>query len=178
MRKILVIAVAGLILATASGSPAVATQRIVPAKKPATVASLEKRLSALERQAPAAPGPKGDTGPQGPQGPAGLPGKDGQSIVGPVGPQGQQGLPGKDGAAGKAGADGATGPAGPAGPVGPAGEPGKDGKGLPSGTLILVGGSCPAGTTLEGRDYGWRVYSGNPFTGTGSELWITACRIN
>lgn len=179
MRKILVIAVAGLSLACFVSGPSAATQRIVPAKKPATVASLEKRLSALERKdLQGIPGPKGDTGPQGPQGPAGMPGKDGQSIVGPVGPQGQQGPPGKDGAAGKAGADGATGPAGPAGPVGPAGEPGKDGKGLPSGTLILVGGSCPAGTTLEGRDYGWRVYSGNPFTGTGSELWITACRIN
>lgn len=173
MRKILVVAVAGLILAAAYSSPAVATQRMAPAKKPVTVTSLEKRLAALEKkEAPAAPGPKGDTGPQGPQGPAGVPGKDGQSIVGPVGPQGQQGLPGKNGA------DGATGPAGPAGQAGPAGPTGADGKGFPPGTLILVGGSCPAGTTLEGRDYGWRVYSGNPFTGTGSELWITACRIN
>lgn len=186
MRKILVVPAAA-ILATALASPAVAVGDLVPyrAKKQTTLsaATATKKITSLEKQLSQLKATPPQPGPAGPQGPAGIdgkPGKDGQSIVGPVGPagpKGDTGLPGKDGAPGKDGQS-ITGPAGPAGPVGPAGERGADGKGLPSGTLILVGGSCPAGTTLEGKDYGWRVYSGNPFTGTGSELWITACRVN
>lgn len=142
--------------AQAAGKPDVRVTRVTAElRKQLTtlntqMAALEHRLDTLQ----ATPGPKGDkgdtvTGPGGPAGPAG-----------PAGPKGDRGD---------------TGPAGATGPAGPAGA---DGRGFPSGTLVLIGGSCPSGTTLEGREYGWRVYSGNPFTGVGSELWVTACRIN
>lgn len=166
MRRILV--VTALIL-TVSVTPAHATQRLIPNTKPITVATLQARIKALEARIAGmvvTPGPRGETGSQGPQG---LPGRDGKD--GASGAKGETGAKGEIGAKGEPGKDGEsiTGPTGPAG---------ADGKGLPSGTLILIGGSCPTGTTLEGKDYGWRVYSGNPFTGTGSELWITACRVN
>lgn len=128
----------------------------------AQVAALSKRIAALEAASPAAgvpgrDGRDGQPGAPGAQGPAGVRGEAGQSVTGPAGERGPVG------AAGAAGRDGAD---------------GRDGSGLPSGTLILIGGSCPAGFTLEGKDYGWRVYNGNPFTGTGSELWVTACRVS
>ena len=178
---ITLLATAGILLSTQTASAVqILTPRAKTTTKTATkpsVTSLSKQLASLEQQIEdlralkAQPGPTGATGATGA---TGQPGRDGQSIVGPKGDRGEPGIAGQPGKDGQS----VTGPAGPAGPVGPAGAPGADGKGLPSGTLILVGGSCPAGTTLEGKDYGWRVYSGNPFTGTGSELWITACRVN
>ena len=91
----------------------------------------------------------GDQGPAGPTGP--------QGPTGPTGPQGAQGNTGNNGADGSDGADGAqgpagpTGPIGPAGPTGPAGEDGSDGESLPTGTIVLWGGSIasiPTGWTL------------------------------
>jgi hypothetical protein len=58
------------------------------------------------------------------------------------------------------------------------GVAGANGTGLPSGTRVLISGDCPSGTTVDGTAYGWRVYSGNPFTGSGSELWISSCKVN
>ena len=91
----------------------------------------------------------GDQGPAGPTGP--------QGPTGPTGPQGAQGNTGNNGADGSDGADGAqgpagpTGPIGPAGPTGPAGEDGSDGESLPTGAIVMWGGSIasiPTGWTL------------------------------
>lgn len=145
--------------AQAAGKPDVRVTRVTAElRKQLTtlntqIAVLEHRLDTLQ----ATPGPKGDKGDKG------------DTVTGPGGPAGP---------AGPAGPKGDRGDTGPAGATGPAGPAGADGRGFPSGTLVLIGGSCPSGTTLEGREYGWRVYSGNPFTGVGSELWVTACRIN
>lgn len=70
---------------------------------------------------------------------------------------GPQGIPGQNGRDGKDGADGFT---------------------LPSGTVLLIAGDCPSGTTVQGNPNQWRVYNGNPFTGVGSELYASACRFN
>ena len=93
-------------------------------------------------------------------------------MNGAVGPAGAAG-PG--GTAGKAGVDGVDGKDGADGRDGAAGA---NGTGLPSGTRVLISGDCPSGTTVDGTAYGWRVYSGNPFTGSGSELWISSCKVN
>jgi len=144
--------------------------------KPTTVNAypLEKRIKALETRllnVTQTPGPIGE---RGPQGSTGRDGRDGQSVAGPVGPTGATGLKGERG-------ESIIGPAGPAGANGTNGidgVPGRDGQGLPSGTILLIGGDCPSGTTVQGTSYQWRVYQGNPFTGTGSELWVSACRVN
>lgn len=102
-------------------------------------------------------GPAGPEGKQGPQGERGLPGRDGRDGVGNPGPQG---VPGQNGRDGKDGADG------------------RDGKGFASGVVMLVSGACPSGTTLQGNENQWRVYNGNPFTGVGSELYVSACAVN
>lgn len=121
------------------------------------------------------------------------------TVVGPAGPAGERGPAGRDGRDGQPGTAGAQGPkgekgdiglTGPAGPVGPAGPRGADGApgvagrdgtngtGLPSGAIVLIGGECPTGMTVQGSAYQWRVYNGNPFTGVGSELWVSACRVD
>lgn len=102
-------------------------------------------------------GPAGPVGPEGKQGERGLPGRDGRDGVGIPGPQG---VPGQNGRDGKDGQDGS------------------DGKGFASGVVMLVSGTCPSGTTLQGNENQWRVYNGNPFTGVGSELYVSACAVN
>lgn len=103
-------------------------------------------------------GPAGAPGERGPAGERGLPGRDGRDgAAGPMGPQGIPGQNGSDGRDGKAGVDGLT---------------------LPSGTILLIAGECPSGTTVQGNPLQWRVYNGNPFTGSGSELYASACRFN
>ena len=100
-------------------------------------------------------GEKGDTGPTGTKGDPGL-----------SGAKGEQGI------AGIRGLDGATGPTGQNGTAGPTGA------GLASGTTVLLSGDCPSGMTVQGTAYQWRVYNGNPFTGSGSELWVSSCRVD
>lgn len=171
MRKTIIVATTAAMLAfpaTAHANVGLTGKAATLKSKQATarqVASLTQHLASLQAQVdrlaatPAIPGPKGDRGERGETGATGT------GASGPAGPAG---------AKGEKGDTGATGPQGPAGPAGQDGP----GSGFPAGTLVLIGGSCPSGTTLEGREYGWRVYSGNPFTGVGSELWITACRMN
>lgn len=154
-RAVLVALIASLVITSALPAQAAKADPLAALKR--QVAALSQRVVELESASPQA-------------GAAGRDGRDG--LAGAAGAQGPKG---------EAGPVGATGPAGergPAGATGAAGRDGLDGVGFPSGTLILVGGSCPSGFTLEGTEYGWRVYHGNPFTGTGSELWITACRSN
>lgn len=105
-------------------------------------------------------GPAGPEGKPGPTGDRGAPGRDGRDGVGNPGPQG---VPGQNGRDGVDGTDGAN---------------GSDGKGFTSGVVILVASACPAGTTLQGNERQWRVYNGNPFTGVGSELYVSACLVN
>lgn len=163
MRRALYVALIAALLAFA---PATAHA----AKKPDPLATLRAQVAALTKRITELEARKVEDGKAGRDGRDGLSGSAG--AQGPKGDKGEVGLTGPVGPAGPRGADGA------AGPAGRDGTNGSNGAGFPSGTLILVGGSCPSGFTLEGRDYGWRVYSGNPFTGTGSELWITACRSN
>ena len=105
-------------------------------------------------------------------------------IRGPVGPAGQDGERGPAGAQGSPGRDGRDGSAGAMGPQGVPGQNGRDGKDgadgftLPSGTILMLSGDCPSGTTVQGNVNQWRVYAGNPFTGSGSELYVSACRFN
>lgn len=105
------------------------------------------------------------------------------STAGERGPKGDRGETGPAGASvrgdkGERGERGEVGPAGPAGPAGSAGADGAAGVGLASGMVLIIAGDCPTGTTVQGTAYQWRVYSGNPFTGSGSELWVSACRVN
>ena len=103
-------------------------------------------------------GPAGAPGERGPAGERGVPGRDGRD--GNPGAMGPQGIPGQNGSDGKNGADGA------------------DGFTLPTGTILMISGDCPSGTTVQGNVNQWRVYAGNPFTGSGSELYVSACRFN
>ena len=167
MRKIILIATA-VILATTI-TPAHAARPDI--QRVSAQSIMEKRVKALEAQIltlTQTPGPTGDRGPQGATGPTGRDGRDGMSIAGPAGPKGEKGES----------IIGPIGLTGPAGPSGNDGQPGRDGQGLPSGTILLIGGDCPSGTSVQGTAYQWRVYQGNPFTGTGSELWVSACRVN
>jgi hypothetical protein len=118
---------------------------------------------------PPTPKPKVVRGPVGPQGPAGERGPAGSSI---------QGAPGRDGRDGTPGAMGPQGLAGQNGANGADGKDGSDGFTLPSGTILMISGDCPSGTTVQGSVNQWRVYTGNPFTGSGSELYVSACRFN
>lgn len=170
MRKIILIVTA--IIVTATASPAHAARPDI--ERVAAPSIMEKRIKAVEARISTmvqTPGPVGDRGPQGPIGANGRDGRDGLSVAGPAGPKGDKG----ESITGPIGATGATGATGPAGNDG---LPGRDGQGLPSGTILLIGGDCPSGTTVQGTAYQWRVYQGNPFTGTGSELWVSACRVN
>lgn len=107
-------------------------------------------------------------------------------IAGPAGERGEKGERGETGPAGASvrgekgerGEAGPAGVAGPAGPAGSAGVAGANGVGLASGMVLIIAGDCPTGTTVQGTAYQWRVYSGNPFTGSGSELLVSACRVN
>lgn len=167
MRKIILIVTA--IIVTATASPAHAARPDI--QRITAPSIMEKRIKAVEARISTmvqTPGPMGDRGPQGAAGANGRDGRDGSSVSGPAGPKGDKG----ESIIGPIGLTGATGPAGNDG------LPGRDGQGLPSGTILLIGGDCPSGTTVQGTAYQWRVYQGNPFTGTGSELWVSACRVN
>ena len=120
-------------------------------------------------------GPVGPAGPAGERGPAGRDGRDGQP--GAAGAQGPKGEKGDIGLTGPAGPVGPAGPRGADGAPGVAGRDGTNGTGLPSGAIVLIGGECPTGMTVQGSAYQWRVYNGNPFTGVGSEVWVSACRV-
>ena len=104
----------------------------------------------------------------GPVGPSGSPGERGSS-----GSPGERGLPGRDG---RDGTPGVMGPQGLAGQNGRDGSNGADGFTLPSGTILMISGECPSGTTVQGSVNQWRVYTGNPVTGSGSELYVSACK--
>ena len=173
MRKIILIVTA--IIVTATASPAHAARPDI--ERVAAPSIMEKRIKAVEARISTmvrTPGPAGDRGPQGATGATGANGRDGRdglSVSGPAGPKGDKGES-------ITGPIGLTGETGATGPAGNDGLPGRDGQGLPSGTILLIGGDCPAGTSVQGTSYQWRVYQGNPFTGTGSELWVSACRVN
>ena len=117
-------------------------------------------------------------------GPQGLPGATGlQGLPGAIGPQGLSGATGATGATGgtgSAGAIGLPGAAGLTGATGATGAAGANGIGFVSGTVMLFGGDCPAGTTVRGTAYEWRVYKGTPWSVTPSTgtMFISACTIN
>jgi len=114
----------------------------------------------------------------------GLPGAIGpQGLPGAIGPQGLSGATGATGATGgtgSAGAIGLPGAAGLTGATGATGAAGANGIGFVSGTVMLFGGDCPAGTTVRGTAYEWRVYKGTPWSVTPSTgtMFISACTIN
>lgn len=178
MKKV---ATAALVAAAsvALATPAVAFENIAPrnqsqqavkviSKKKMTqqIALLQSQIQTLLAQEAIAgpPGTPGATGPQGPAGPAGPTGPSGGvGPVGPAGPAGERGLPG---------------------PAGSNGEAGRDGFGMATGTIFLVNGACPTGTTIQGAQNRWTVYandtSGRPWTTTGSsaQLFLSACLVN
>ena len=106
-----------------------------------------------------------------------------KAIQGEQGPQGLQGPKGDTGATGPAGRDGigTAGPQGPAGPTGSAGQNGEDGAGFTTGTIFLVNGACPTGSTIQGAQNRWTVYandtSGRPWltSGSSAQLFLSAC---
>ena len=106
-----------------------------------------------------------------------------QGLPGAIGPQGLSGATGATGATGgtgSAGAIGLPGAAGLTGATGATGAAGANGIGFVSGTVMLFGGDCPAGTTVRGTAYEWRVYKGTPWSVTPSTgtMFISACTIN
>ena len=106
-----------------------------------------------------------------------------QGLPGAIGPQGLSGATGATGATGgtgSAGAIGLPGAAGLTGATGATGAAGANGIGFVSGTVMLFGGDCPAGTTVMGTAYEWRVYKGTPWsvTPTTGTMFISACTIN
>lgn len=113
------------------------------------------------------------TAQQGEKGPTG--------ATGATGPKGDTGTAG---AAGKAGENGKDGANGVDGAPGRDGVDGKDGAGFSQGTIFLVNGACPAGTTIQGPQNRWTVYandtSGRPWTTTGSsaQLFLSACMVD
>ena len=111
----------------------------------------------------------------------GLPGAIGpQGLPGAIGPQGLPGATGATGGTGSAGAIGLPGAAGLIGATGATGAAGANGVGFVSGAVMLFGGDCPAGTTVMGTAYEWRVYKGTPWSVTPSTgtMFISACTIN
>ena len=106
-----------------------------------------------------------------------------QGLPGAIGPQGLSGATGATGATGgtgSAGAIGLPGAAGLTGATGATGAAGANGIGFVSGTVMLFGGDCPAGTTVMGTTYEWRIYKGTPWapTATTGTMFISACTIN
>ena len=106
-----------------------------------------------------------------------------QGLPGATGPQGLPGATGATGATGgtgSAGAIGLPGAAGLTGATGATGAAGANGVGFVSGTVMLFAGDCPAGTTVVGTAYEWRVYKGTPWSVTPSTgtMFISACTIN
>ena len=113
---------------------------------------------------------------QGEKGPTG--------AAGATGPKGDTGTPGTPGKSGEAGKDGINGQDGANGKDGKDGIDGKDGVGFTQGTIFLVNGACPAGTTVQGPQNRWTVYandtSGRPWTTAGSsaQLFLSACMVD
>ena len=103
-----------------------------------------------------------------------------QGLPGAIGPQGLPGATGATGGTGSAGAIGLPGAAGLTGATGATGAAGANGVGFVSGTVMLFAGDCPAGTTVMGTAYEWRVYKGTPWavTPTTGTMFISACTIN
>lgn len=116
-----------------------------------------------------------------------------QALPGPVGSPGADGKPGERGPAGAPGGAGSQGPAGERGadgqqgeqgPAGPAGADGQDGVGFSPGTVFLVNGACPDGTTIQGPQNRWTVYAndtnGRPWltSGSSAQLFLSACQVN
>ena len=103
-----------------------------------------------------------------------------QGLPGAIGPQGLPGATGATGGTGSAGAIGLPGAAGLTGATGATGAAGANGVGFVSGAVMLFGGDCPAGTTVVGTAYEWRVYKGTPWavTPTTGTMFISACTIN
>ena len=103
-----------------------------------------------------------------------------QGLPGAIGPQGLPGATGATGGTGSAGAIGLPGAAGLTGATGATGAAGANGVGFVSGAVMLFGGDCPAGTTVMGTAYEWRVYKGTPWavTPTTGTMFISACTIN
>lgn len=116
---------------------------------------------------------------QGQPGAAGAPG-----ATGAAGAKGDKGDKGERGEVGPAGPTGPTGPQGERGPSGADGAPGASGAGFPSGTIYLVNGACPSGTTIQGAQNRWTVYandtSGRPWltTGSSAQLFLSACMVD
>lgn len=178
MKKVITVALVAT-TSVALATPAVAFENIAPRnqtqqavkvvskkKMIQQIAVLQSQIENLLAQEAIAgpPGATGATGPQGPAGPAGPTGPSGGvGPAGPAGPAGERGLQGPAGADGRAGVDGF---------------------GMATGTIFLVNGACPTGTTIQGGQNRWTVYandtSGRPWTTTGSsaQLFLSACLVN
>lgn len=113
---------------------------------------------------------------------AALPGQKGEK--GEKGEAGARGANGSNGARGEAGARGPAGAPGEQGPAGPQGEPGPAGVGFSQGSIFLVNGGCPEGTTMQGGQNRWTVYAndtnGRPWltSGSSAQLFLSACQVN
>ena len=156
MQRVKLVAASVLLLPLIAGSANAAT--LIAPKKPT------KPAKEVVRVVPGPVGLTGDQGPQGPQGSTGPAGASGPPGVGGTGPTGERG---------PTGLQGAPGAIGPEGPPGPRGY-------YPAGAIMLFGGDCPAGTTVAGTTYEWRIYKGTPWapTATTGTMFISACTIN
>jgi hypothetical protein len=107
-----------------------------------------------------------------------------QAIDGKPGSQEEKGGKGDSGLKGDPGLSGANGKDGKPGENGRDGANGKDGISLPSGTTILIKGTCPDGFTVDGQENVWAVYNSKiidkPWNN--SNAWqvlnFSACKIN
>jgi hypothetical protein len=176
MRKLFALIVVAALLFAA---PAALAKKPKPSPKPKpqpagmvlTPEQFAQILELLARPAPAPvvlPAEPGKPGEAGKPGDAGRPGDRGPVGVGERGEAGEAGQAGADGAPGRDGA---------------AGRDGVDGKGFTSGSVLLVIGSCPAGTSLQGTENEWAMYNvttaGRPWTtGMWMQQTVTLCAID
>lgn len=185
MRKLLV-AVTALLTATVLAAPAAHSTAPVEKKSKwsgkdcSEIVGLKKQLRCWRWQArnPIIPEPE-------PQPSVIVESKPGTpGAKGDKGDKGDRGATGASGARGPAGPQGPPGPAGETGPAGPSGSDGSDGAGFSTGSILLVNGSCPEGTTIQGAQNRWTVYAndtnGRPWltTGSSAQLFLSACLVN
>ena len=184
MRKLLV-TVTALLTATVIAAPAANSTTPVKASKwsgkdCSEIVGLKKQLRCWRWQArnPIIPEPEPQT-PVIVEAQPGTPGEKGEK-----GDRGAAGAAGSRGPAGPPGPAGPQGERGPAGPAGPAGNDAEGGSGFPSGTIFLVNGSCPEGSTIQGSQNRWTVYAndttGRPWltSGSSAQLFLSACQMN
>jgi hypothetical protein len=177
-RKITVAALVAALLITATPADASDRSKDRKSKRPQTVTITEQQFMTMLQMIADRP----SLVQEGKPGQVGADGKPGGQ--GPAGSEGRPGNDGKPGAAGQAGSDGQAGSNGRDGADGRDGSNGRDGVGFAPGTVFLVNGGCPDGTTVQGAQNRWTVYandtSGRPWTTSGSsaQLFLSACQVD